>query len=173
LKLALVAAAALAALAAVPAAVAHVVPTPNFVESGTSGNVSFASPNERDKPMTAFVVSVPKDLEIVHAHGPDGWVAATHGPTATWTGGSLAPGKETTFGLLLRASGSPGNVTLQAQQRYADGVVRWPLTLTITPAAQSPSQNLALAGVVGLIGLLVIAAIGALAWRRRADSPSG
>ena len=164
------AAAALGALVAAPAAFAHVVPTPNFVESGTTASVSFASPNERDKPMTAFDVTVPNDLEIVHAHGPDAWAATVDGLTARWTGGSLAPGAQATFGLELRASGSPGNVSLGAEQRYADGVVRWPITLTITPAAKTPSQNFALAGVVGIVGLLVIGAIGALAWRRRADA---
>jgi uncharacterized protein YcnI len=170
LKPAIAFAVAVLALVAAPAALSHVVPTPNFVESGTTGNVSFASPNERDKPMTAFVVTVPSDLEILHAHGPDGWTATIDGPSARWTGGSLAPAADATFGLELRASGSPGNVSLEAQQRYADGVVRWPITLTITPAAQTPSQNFALAGAVGLIGVLVIAAVGALAWRRRAGS---
>jgi hypothetical protein len=40
--------------------------------------------------------------------------------------------------------------------------------VTITPAEDGPSQNLALAGVVGLLGLLVVVAIAMLAWRRRA-----
>ena len=48
--------------------------------------------------------------------------------------------------------------------------MQWPVTLTITPPAKSPSQNLALAGVVGLIGLLVVAAIFMLA-RRRPQKP--
>jgi hypothetical protein len=37
------------------------------------------------------------------------------------------------------------------------------------PAAESPSQNLALAGVVALIGVLVVVAIAMVAWRRRAS----
>ena len=44
--------------------------------------------------------------------------------------------------------------------------------MTITPAAESPSQNLALAGVVGLIGLLVVAAIVMLARRRSPARPT-
>jgi hypothetical protein len=37
----------------------------------------------------------------------------------------------------------------------------------VTPAAESPSENLALAGVVGLVGVLVVVAVAVLAWRRR------
>jgi hypothetical protein len=69
----------------------------------------------------------------------------------------------------VKADAEPGVVQLEAEQRYDDGsVVTWPVTLTITPAEDSPSQNLALAGVVGLLGLLVVVAIAMVAWRRRA-----
>jgi uncharacterized protein YcnI len=156
-----------AALVLSPAALAHVVPQPSFVQAGTTADVSLRSPNERDKPMTALVVKAPDGLEIVHAHGPDGWSETVQGSTATWSGGSLAPGTQATFGLQLRAGGSPGNATLSVEQRYGDGVVRWPVLLTITPPADTPSENFALAGVVGVIGLLVVAIIGVLAWRRR------
>ena len=158
------------ALAVVAPAAAHVVVSPAFVQSGGTGTVDLTGPNERDVPMTGFSVSVPGGLEIVHAHGPVGWAASVVGRSATWRGGSLAPGDEATFGIVLEVSAEPGTVELEAVQRYADGVVRWPVSLTVTPAAESPSQNLALAGVVGLIGVLVLAAMGALAWRRRADS---
>jgi len=48
-------------------------------------------------------------------------------------------------------------VTLTAVQGYDSGaVVEWPVTLTVVPAAQSPSENLAVAGVVGLIGMFVV-----------------
>ena len=63
----------------------------------------------------------------------------------------------------------PGSAALEADQRYDSGaVVKWPVSITVTPAAESPSQNLALAGIVGLIGVLVVVAIAMLAWRRRA-----
>jgi uncharacterized protein involved in exopolysaccharide biosynthesis len=69
----------------------------------------------------------------------------------------------------LKANAKPGLIELRTEQRYADhGIVEWPVVLTITPAAESPSQNLALAGVVGLIGVLVVVAIAMLAWRRKA-----
>jgi hypothetical protein len=72
------------------------------------------------------------------------------------------------FGITLAAAAEPGILELTAEQLYADGaVVSWLVPITVTPAESSPSQNLALAGVVGLIGLLLVAAIAMLAWRRR------
>ena len=120
--------------------------------------------------MTAFALIAPDGIEIEHAHEVDGWSESLEGRTATWTGGSLAPDVEATFGATIRAQAGPGIVELTAEQRYGDGaVVLWPVALTITPAKESPSQNLALAGVVGLLGVLVVAAIAMVAWRRRRE----
>lgn len=163
--------AAVAALVLVPIAVAHVVVNPGFVESGGTRTIELTGPNERDAPMTGFSVLVPEGLSIVHAHGPEGWEASVTGQSATWKGGTLAAGAEATFGLVLDVSAEPGTVELALEQRYRDGVVRWPVSLTVTPAAERPSENLALAGVVGLMGVLALAAVGLLVWRRRADSP--
>ena len=72
------------------------------------------------------------------------------------------------FGVTVKATADPGVLAVQTEQRYPDGgVVSRPVSLTVVPAAESPSENLALAGVVGLIGLLVVAAVAMLAWRRR------
>ena len=162
--------AALAALVTVPIAAAHVVVSPTFVESGGTGTIELTGPNERDAPMTGFAVTAPEGIAIVHAHGPEGWEASVAGQSASWTGGTLAAGAEATFGLVLDVGADPGTVDLAVEQRYPDGVVRWPVSLTVTPAADSPSENLALAGVVGLIGVLALAAVAALVWRRRADA---
>jgi uncharacterized protein YcnI len=149
-------------------AAAHVVAMPAFLASGSAESITFDAPNERDDPMTAFSVTVPAGLEIRHAHVVEGWNEQVDGSTATWTGGSLASRATADFGVTLKADGDPGLVQLQAEQRYADGgVVTWPVDFTITPAAETPSQNLALAGVVGLIGVLVVVAVAMLAWRRR------
>ena len=159
-----------ALLLAGPAA-AHVVATPAYLPSKSSESITFEVPNERDDPMTAFSVTVPDGLEIEHAHVVDGWNEQVEGSTATWTGGSLAPRDTADFGMTLKADRDPGIIELQAEQRYPDGgVVTWPVDFTITPAAESPSQNLALAGVVGLIGVLVVVAVAMLAWRRRQPS---
>jgi hypothetical protein len=155
-------------LLAAPAA-AHVVATPSFVASGSSESVTFSGPNERDAPMTAFLLTAPAGVEIAHAHEIEGWDESVDGSTATWLGGPLAPNEEIGFGVTLETDVEPGVVELQAVQRYRDGgEVSWPVALTITPADESPSQNLVLAGVVALIGVLCVGAVAMLAWRRRA-----
>ena len=60
---------------------------------------------------------------------------------------------------------------LETELLYDDGgVVRWPVPITVLPPAEEASQDLALAAVVGLIGLLVVGAVAMLAWRRRTAS---
>lgn len=157
-----------ALLLAGPAA-AHVVATPAYLPSKSSESITFEVPNERDDPMIQFAVTAPPGLVIEHAHPVEGWTGTVEGVTATWSGGSLSSAAIATFGVTLEANAKPGLIELRTEQRYADhGIVEWPVVLTITPAAESPSQNLALAGVVGLIGVLVVVAIAMLAWRRKA-----
>ena len=166
-SLAILACSAAALLLAAPAA-AHVVPEPTFLASGSSESVTFSGPNELDAPMTAFALTAPPGLDIAHAHEVEGWDESLDGATATWRGGPLSPDEEMGFGVTLEAVAGPGVLELQAVQRYPNGrEVSWPVTLTIVPAEESPSQNLALAGVVGLIGVLCVVAIAMLAWRRR------
>jgi uncharacterized protein YcnI len=149
-------------------AAAHVIAQPSFLPSGSSASISFSAPNERDAPMTVFSITAPAGVVLEHAHEADGWDESLEGSTATWTGGSTAPSAEETFGATVAAEAEPGVVQLTAEQRYDDGrVVTWLVAPTITPAEDSPSQNLAPAGVVGLLGLLVVVAIAMVAWRRR------
>ena len=149
-------------------AAAHVVATPAYLPSGSSESIAFSGPNERDAPMIAFSATVPAGLEIVHAHEIEGWDESVDGSTATWLGGPLAANEEVGFGMTLKADAEPSVVEVQAEQRYAvGGVVSWPVAITITPATETPSQNLALAGVVALIGVLLVVAVAMLAWRRR------
>jgi len=146
---------------------AHVGATPPFLAAGSSDTIHLDVPNERDEPMTGFTVTVPEGFEIVHAHPVEGWDETFDHSTATWTGGTLALGSSATFGFELQATSVPGVVELKATQRYDGGaVVRWPVSFVVTPATETPSHNLALVVVVGLLGLLVIAAVAAIAWRR-------
>ena len=161
---------AVALILAAPAA-AHVVASPTFLPSKSSESISLEVPNERSDPMTSFTVAAPDGLEIEHAHEVDGWDGAVEDGAATWTGGSLAAKETATFGVTVKADVEPGIVTLDAKQGYDSGaVVEWPVALTVTPAEQSPSQNIALAGVVGLIGVLVVVGVVVLALRRRPAS---
>jgi uncharacterized protein YcnI len=160
------------ALVLVGTAAAHVVATPAYLPSGSSESIVFSGPNERDAPMIAFSATVPAGLAIVHAHEIEGWNESVNGSTATWRGGPLAANEEIGFGMTLKADADPSVVEVQARQRYADGgVVSWPVAITITPATETPSQNLALAGVVALIGVLLAVALATLAWRRRTAGP--
>ena len=148
---------------------AHVFPTPQFLPSQSTESVILDVPNERDEPMTGFVVTAPAGLEIEHAHPANGWDEEVYDSSARWTGGSLAGLATTRFGISLKAATEPGPVELETELLYESGaLVRWPVPMTVTPAEASPSQNLALAGVVGLIGVLLVAAVALLAWRRRA-----
>ena len=160
---------AIAALALALPARAHVVASPTFLASGATETIELSTPNERDAPMTSFVVTVPSELEIVGAEETEGWSAAVDGRVASWSGGSLPPKLSETFGLRVRATAEPGPVELDAEQRYADGKIRWPVSLTIVPGAGSSSSGGSglVIGVIIAVGVLVTAAIAALAWRRR------
>jgi hypothetical protein len=132
--------------------------------------LSLTVPNEREADMTGFSVTVPGEFRIFKARSDDGWHGAVRGTTATWRGGSLASGDEATFTLEVEGPVGPGPAALEAAQLYPGGeIVRWPVTLTVTPAAETPSQNLGWAVVTALVGLVVLTGVG-VAMLRRARS---
>jgi uncharacterized protein YcnI len=68
---------------------AHVFPTPQVIASQSIESVTLDVPNERDKPMTGFVVIAPAGVEIEQAHparaGPKKSTTRTRaGPAALW-----------------------------------------------------------------------------------------
>ena len=156
-----------AALVAVAPAAAHVFPSPAFIAADGSAKVSLSFPNERTEPMTGFVIRVPEGLEIRRAYPAAGWDASTDGSQATWSGGPLAPNANATFDVEIHAAEPPGIKQLEAEWLYEENAtVRWPVVLTVTPAEDSPSQNLGLAAIVGGVGLLVAFGVVLLARRR-------
>jgi uncharacterized protein YcnI len=162
------------ALAFAGVASAHVIATPTYVASKGSETFEFSGPNERQRPMTTFTVTAPAGLEITHVHPVEGWDEKSSTSQASWTGGSLAPRANIPFRLTVKATADPGTVQMKADQGYADGgIVSWQVPITVLPPAASPSQNLALAGVVGLIGVLLVVAIAMLALRRKSVSAPG
>jgi hypothetical protein len=163
------AAALLCALWAAAPAAAHVIASPAFLAQGSTQTIELSAPNERDAPMTAFTVTAPEGIEIASAEESVGWEAVVEGKTATWSGGSLPPALSETFGLQLRATAKPGPAELEAEQLYADGKVRWPVSLTIVPATGSSSSGSSwlVIGAIVAVGGLVTAAIALLAWRQR------
>ncbi|HLG10048.1 MAG TPA: hypothetical protein VI409_15375 [Gaiellaceae bacterium] len=151
---------------AAPAA-AHVTVVPPFVSAGDTATLSLTGPNEREAEMTGFAVTVPSEFRIVEARSADSWRSAVQGTTATWQGDSLASGAEATFTLEVEGPVGPGPAVLEAAQLYPGGeIVRWTVALTVTPAAETPSQNLGWALVTALAGLVVISGIGVAVLRR-------
>lgn len=165
-----------AALVLAAPAGAHVIASPTFLAAGETQTLELSVPNERDAPMTGFVVTVPAGLEIVSAESVEGWSATVEGQTASWSGASLPAKLSETFGLRVQATGEPGAVELDAEQRYADGKVRWSVALTVVPGSSSTTVSASRSGsgtlvvVLAGLGLLVAAGVAAFAWRRRSGS---
>jgi hypothetical protein len=149
-----------ALLLAAPAA-AHVTVMPHFIAAGATASLRFSMPNELDRPMTGFSLLIPGDFRIVAVSSAEGWNADVQGRRVTWTGGSLDPADEAAFAVELEAPTAPGPANLEAEQLYpGDGALPWAVELTVTPASDTPSQNLAVAAVIALMGLLVLSALG-------------
>lgn len=169
------AAAFLAALALAAPAGAHVIASPTFLATGDTATIDLSVPNERDEPMTSFAVTAPAGLRIVGVEETEGWVATVDGQTATWSGGSLPAKLSETFGIRLEAVGEPGAVDLDVEQRYADGNVRWPVSLTVVPSASDSGSDRGgswlVLGAILALGVLVTTAIALLALRRRRPAP--
>jgi uncharacterized protein YcnI len=155
----------LVGLALARAAGAHVYPYPTYVVTGSTTSVELSLPNERRVPMTAFELRVPTGMRVVEAMTAPGWSGSTTRRRATWKG-SLPALTTANFSVRLETRSAPGNVTLEAVERYPDGgKVVWPVTLTVVPADE-PSEQLGVALIVGLVGLLALTVGGAVLWRR-------
>ena len=160
----------LTALALARAAEAHVFPDPTYVATESATSVELSLPNERRVPMTAFELRVPAGFRVEEAAPADGWTSSATPRRATWAGGSLPAFATTTFSVRLAVRRAPGNVTLEAVERYRDGGrVVWPMTLVVVPADE-PSERLGVALVVGLVGLLALTIGAAFLWRRTGRS---
>ena len=155
----------LAGLALAEAAQAHVYPTPTYIATGSTSSVELSLPNERRIPMTALALDVPTGMRVVEAMPAPGWSESATNRRATWTG-RLHAFETANFTVRLETSRVPGTVTLKAVERYPDGGKRiWPVTLLVVPADE-PSEQLGVALVVALLGLLGLTIGGALLWRR-------
>jgi uncharacterized protein YcnI len=162
--------AAVLTLALAQAAQAHVYPNPTYVKTGATTDIEISFPNERRAPMTGFELRVPAGMRIEAATSEPGWTGAAKQRLATWTGGSIPALTTGDFSFRLETSRAPGNVTLEAVELYDDGgKVFWPVTLVVVPADE-PSEQLGIALIVGLIGLLGLTIGGAFLWRRTGRS---
>ncbi len=132
--------------------------------------VSFAVPNERPEPMSGVTISVPAGFRIVAVHPLAGWVETVGGGKATWRGGPLAHLAVETFRLDVEVTAPPGLVTLDTLQLYPSGAsVNWPASLTVVPGQvdeESESVGWGLIAAIAVVGLVFIAGLAVLAWRR-------
>jgi hypothetical protein len=161
-------------LLASPAA-AHLSAEPAFVASGSKQRIVLTVHNDRDAAMTGFRLTVPEGFRIVGTGGDGSWKEAVSEATASWTGGSLAAFRPTTFEVDLEAAGAaPGPVVLRGDQLYAgEEMVSWPVTLTVVPAGGSAGGH----DAVGTSAIVILSVLGALAvgtfalvfWQRRRD----
>ncbi len=157
----------LVALVVAAPAAAHITVVPPFIAAGDVATLSFTTPNERDADMTGFELTVPGEFQIVEAVSNDAWRGSVRDQTATWAGGRLDSGSEATFRIEVAGPTEPGSAPLEAAQLYPGGaVVRWAVALTVTPAADTPSQNLGWAVVTALMGLGVLVVISVALLRR-------
>jgi uncharacterized protein YcnI len=151
-------------LAAVAPAVAHVIPTPPFVEADTATSVSFATPNERAGHATTWLgLTAPAGVELSLSDRPtpQGWQVELASDRVRWSGGRIVGTDTVSFPVTVTARTRAGTVTFAAVQGYDDEeVVRWATTMTVLPAAAeaAPPQHFRRALVAGTIGLVVIGA---------------
>jgi hypothetical protein len=164
-------------LLAEPAA-AHLSADPAFLAVGSTQRIVLTVHNDRDATMTGFRLIVPEGL-LIRGTGSDGsWNEAVDGATASWTGGSLAAFRPTTFEVDLEAAGvAPGPVVLRGDQLYADGdSVSWPVTLTVVPPGdvtlvdESDPLGWRAIGILAILGVLALGTFALVFWQRRRES---
>jgi hypothetical protein len=165
------------ALAPVSAS-AHLSVEPAFLAVGSEQRIVLTVHNDRDATMTGFRLTVPKGFRIHGTGGDESWNEAVGGAgaTASWTGGSLAAFRPTTFEVDVEAAGvAPGLVVLRGDQLYGDGdSVSWPVSLTVVPPGGSSAGGGAVGGtaiaILTVLGVLVVGTFALVFWRRSRDS---
>ena len=167
----LLTAAAITSLLVVSSADAHVTVTPSFLAVGEQTVLTLDVPNERETPMKAFEVALPRELSVVSASAVGAWRPTTTGRTVSWSGGALAADETASFPVTVTATGEPGAVELAAVQGYADGgTVPWTVQLTVVPGSVAKGGGHRWALALLFVSLIVLAASIAFTRARRARS---
>ena len=151
---------------------AHVEAIPAFLPANGTESLVFTVHNDIEEEMTSFAVTVPAGFAVDEVEDVEGWSASVDGPTAVWTGGTLAFQNAETFTLALEAPPEPGAVILDAEQRYSgDRALPWPVEVTVVPEDVESSTGYVWA--VAALGVAVLAALGVavVLRRRRAATP--
>jgi uncharacterized protein YcnI len=112
---------------------AHVVVTPDEVETAQYQIFDVSVPNEKQVDVTEVKLLVPTRLKNVTPTTKTGWTIQTDKSSEdaavksiTWSGGSISSGQRDDFTFQAQAPGQTGDLTWKAYQTYADGtVVSW------------------------------------------------
>jgi uncharacterized protein YcnI len=115
---------------------AHVVVSPNQVETAGFQTFTISVPNEKDSGTTTVKLTMPSGLNYVTPTTKVGWDIAIGRNDAnnsvteiTWSGGTIAAGFRDEFTFSAQVPAKPTELTWKAYQTYADGtVVSWDTT---------------------------------------------
>ena len=108
--------------------------------------------------MTGLEVTLPAGLTADEAVPAAGFEASIDGDTVTWQGGSLEPDALVDLQLRATAGTVPGDLTLEATQRFSDGETDdWDVRFTVTPeSGPPPEQHPGRAIVAAVVGIALI-----------------
>ena len=169
-RLTMLTAVCMAVLAAAGPAASHIGVTPGLLVAGDTQMLSLSVHNDLDRPMTGLSVMAPTGVQILRAGG--NWEAVIENGVATWSGEPLAANTGASFELDLAVDSSApvGPLQLQAEQLYPEGgSLPWPIPVTVVPGtgAAEASSDATYVLALALIGVIVLASIGAVAWLKR------
>lgn len=108
-------------------AFAHVGVETDNARPGAEATVTVHVPNESESADTTKVeVQLPEGFAFVRAKSQRGWKVSAQGNVVTIAGGTIAPGDDRDFALVVRNATEPGEYTFPAIQTYSNGErVRW------------------------------------------------
>jgi uncharacterized protein YcnI len=163
-----------AALLATPAvAAAHVELSPDRVTPGSFTLFTVLSPNEGHSPLRALRLTIPSGMEVDAVADTPGFTGRaiadqTHRVVAIqWSGGAVPPDQLALF-RFTASVGDTGTLHLTGVQTFADGTTRvWNTPQVEVADAPSGGGSDGLARGLAAAALVVAAAAGGLAWRRR------
>lgn len=144
---ALAVALALAGLPGAAPAWAHQEIGPASVAVGKPVFFTLSAANEKRVDLTRVTVTAPAGSELGHAATePPGWTVNLTHEAATWTGGTVKPGRFDSWGFEFEGADQPGVVTWRVTFGFADGTTQSadvPVTVVADAGGGTPSQSTA------------------------------
>src|SRR5262245_47365305 len=111
---------------------AHVTVAAREAPSGATQRYCIGVPSEKSVPTIGLEAEFPVKLEVSAIEAPPGWNGTTRKDrqgrivSASWEGGSIAPGESLEFGVVARNPEAPTTLIWKAIQKYKDtSEVHW------------------------------------------------